>query len=69
MIITEKIRILCAKLNISQAELARRIGKSPQCFAAKMKRATFTIDELNEIANVLGVEFICSFSCPDGTNI
>lgn len=67
--ITEKIRILCAKLNISQAELARRLGTSPQNFAAKMKRASFTLDELKQIANVLDVEFDFNFHCADGMEI
>ena len=50
MTISEQIKILCVRCNVSEAELARRLGKSPQSFNAKMKRESFTIDDLNEIA-------------------
>ena len=46
MTISEHIRVLCARLNISQAELARRVGQSPQSFSAKMKRESFSVEEL-----------------------
>ena len=43
MSIIEKIRILLVKRgNISEAELARRMGISPQNLNNKMKRANFT---------------------------
>jgi len=56
MTISEQIKILCVRCNVSEAELARRLGKSPQSFNAKMKRESFTIDDLNEIADAVGVE-------------
>jgi hypothetical protein len=42
---------------VSEAELARRLGKSPQSFNSKMKRGSFSIPELEQIADVLGVSF------------
>ena len=54
MTISEQIKILCVRCNVSEAELARRLGKSPQSFNAKMKRESFTIDDLNEIADAVG---------------
>lgn len=36
MTITEQIKILCVRSNVSEAELARRLGKSPQSFNSKM---------------------------------
>ena len=57
MTISEQIKVLCVRCNMSEAELARRLGKSPQSFNAKMKRESFTIDDLNKIADVVGVEF------------
>lgn len=67
--ISEQIKILCVRQNISVAELARRLGKSPQSFNSKMKRESFTIDELNKIAEVTGVKFERSFILPDGEKI
>ena len=40
MSISEQIKVLCVRANISNAELARRLGVSPQSLSAKMKRAS-----------------------------
>ena len=61
MTISDQLRMLCARLNISKAELARRLGQSPQAFGAKLKRESFTINELNEIADAVGVKFERAF--------
>ncbi len=65
----EKIRMACAKLNISQAELARRYGTSPQSFSAKMKRDSFTVEELLKIADILDIKMNLAFKFADGTEI
>jgi len=57
MTISDQIRMLCGRLNISGAELARRTGQSPQNFNAKLKRCSFTIDELEQIADATGTSF------------
>lgn len=57
MTIAEQIKVLCVRCSVSEAELARRLGKSPQSFNSKMKRESFTVDDLNKIAEVLGVQF------------
>ena len=69
MTISEQIKILCVRCNVSEAELARRLGKSPQSFNAKMKRESFTIDDLNEIAETVGVEFKRNFILSNGEEI
>ena len=69
MNIAEQIRILCARLNISQAELARRTGKSPQGVCAKMKRESFSVAELEEIADAAGITFKHKFVFPDGEEL
>ncbi|MBQ1172990.1 MAG: helix-turn-helix transcriptional regulator [Lachnospiraceae bacterium] len=69
MTISEQIKILCVRCNMSEAELARRLGKSPQSFNAKMKRESFTIDDLNEIADAVGVEFKRNFILTNGEEI
>ena len=53
MTISEQIKVLCVRSNISMAELARRIGVSPQSLSAKMKRESFTISDLEEIADAV----------------
>lgn len=69
MTISEQIKVLCVRCNMSEAELARRLGKSPQSFNAKMKRESFTIDDLNKIAGVVGVEFKRNFILTNGEEI
>ncbi len=69
MTISDQIRMLCARLNISKAELARRTGQSPQGLNAKMKRESFTISELDEIAYAVGARFERFFVLPDDERI
>lgn len=59
--VSEQIKVLCTLKGISLAELARRLGKSPQSFNAKLKRESFTIQELEEIAKATEVEFVRKF--------
>jgi len=69
MTTSDMIRNLCNQMNISVAELARRIGQTPQNFNKKLKRETITLDELITIANVLGIRFEQVFVLPDGSKI
>ena len=55
MTIAEEIKVLCARLNISTAELARRTGQSPQNFSSKLKRGSFTIEDLEEASSFLPI--------------
>ena len=51
---TQKIRLAMVKHgNISEAELARRLGQKPANFNGKMKRDNFAEKELTEIAEAL----------------
>lgn len=69
MTIKEQIKILCVRCNASEAELARRLGTSPQNFNSKMKRESFTIVELEKIANVLNVKFRREFILKNGDKV
>ena len=69
MQISEQIRVLCVRCNVSEAELARRLGKSPQNFNSKMKRGTFTITDLEKVASALGVTFKRNFVLGNGEEI
>jgi len=66
MPLSDRIRILLIKRgNISEAELARRIGVSPQNLNRKMKRDNFTEEDLIEIANALDCTLNISFKMND----
>lgn len=66
MAMAEKIRILLVKRgNISEAELARRLGVAPQNFNHKMKRDNFTEKDLREIADALNCTYMATFTMND----
>lgn len=69
MTTSDMVRELCEKMNISISELARRIGQSPQNFNKKLQRGTVSVEEMMEIANVLGILFEQGFTLPDGQSI
>lgn len=50
----EYIRLCCVKRNnMTEAELARRMGTTPQNVNNKYKRNTFKVSELEKIADAL----------------
>lgn len=69
MTISEQIKVLCVRKNISVAELARRIGTSPQNFNAKLKRETFTVADLDQIAEATNTNFERKFILDNGESI
>lgn len=66
---SDMIRILCKKQNVSLAELARRIGQKPQNFSKKLNRDTVTVDEMLDIADVMGVSYEQAFILKNGEKI
>ena len=66
---SDMIRELCGKLNISMAELCRRIGQTPQNFNKKLHRNTVSYAEMKVIAEVLDVRYEQAFILPDGQRI
>ncbi|MDO4549436.1 MAG: XRE family transcriptional regulator [Clostridia bacterium] len=69
MDIPTKIKLSEAYAKISEAELARRLGKTSQSFGQRLKTGKFTSSELETIADALGAKFECNFVFPDGTKI
>lgn len=56
MAFLEDIKILLVKRNISQSELANRLGDSRQNLGLKFKRNSIKDKDLAEICDVLGVK-------------
>lgn len=69
MDIPTKIKMAETYAKISEAELARRLGKTSQALGQRIKTGKFTSAELDELAAALGAEFHCCFRFPDGTEI
>ncbi len=66
MALSDRIRILLIKRgNISEAELARRLGISPQNLNNKMKRDNFSEKDLKEITRALDCTLTISFRLND----
>lgn len=66
MALSDRIRILLIKRgNISEAELARKLGISPQNLNNKMKRDNFTEKDLQAIADVLDCSLNINFVLND----
>ena len=65
----QKINMAVAYKGISQAALARAINMTPSNFNQKLKRETFSTEELAKIATALGCTYEFGFTFPDGTKI
>ena len=69
MTTSDMIRELCDRMNISLAELCRRIGQTPQNFNKKLQRGTVSSEEMAKIAEALDVGYEQAFVLPDGYEI
>ena len=69
MTISEQIKVLCVRSDISVAELARRLGTTPQNLNGKMKRESFTVAELENIAEAVNSSFERKFVLENGEKI
>ena len=65
----KKIKMALAFIGKSEAWIAKEFGTSPQNFNKKMSRDSFTIEELERIANILGASYKHFFEFEDGTKI
>ena len=62
MDIREYVRLCCVKKgNISESELARRMGQTPQNLNNKYKRNAFKVSELEKIADALDADLQVKF--------
>ena len=69
MTMEQKISMALAYKGMSQAALARATGTTPSNFNQKFKRGTFTVEELEKIAEALGAKYFFGFEFEDGTKI
>lgn len=58
-----------AYCGITNAELARRLGWSPQLLNKRLNTGKFALDEWHAIAEAMGAQSHIIFSFPDGTEI
>lgn len=59
---SEQIRIMRIKCgNISERDLSKLMGTTPQNLNNKMRRDDFKVSELEKIANVMGYKMVIKF--------
>ena len=58
-----------AYCGITNSELARRLGWSPQLLNKRLNTGKFTVEEWEKIANALGAEARVGFLFPGGKEI
>lgn len=69
MTISQKIKMALAYKGMSEAELARAVGSSPQAFNQRMKTGKFSSEEMERIAEALAATYYFGFEFRDGTKI
>lgn len=69
MTISQKIRMCLAYKNMSESELARQLGTTPQAFNQRMKTDKFSSLDIEKIADILGAKWVAAFEFQDGTKI
>ena len=66
MNLSDTVREISKELNISLAEVARRVGQSPQNLSKKLNRGTLSFEEFETILKTLGVGMDVAFTLPGG---
>ena len=69
MDISTKIKLAAKYVGISEAELARRFGVTPQNLNNRLKVDRFTTGDIERLARMLGGAFEYKITFPDGTEI
>ena len=67
MNLSKKIKMALTYVGISEAELSRRVGSSPQAFHQRMKTGKWSDEDLSKIASALGCDISIELKFPDGT--
>lgn len=63
------VKIAAATAGITQAELASRLGWSPQLLNNRLNTGKFTLEEWQRIATAIGADFLVGFQFPDGKTV
>lgn len=69
MTVPQKIKMALAYKGMSESELARAIGTSPQAFNQRMKTGKFSSEDLEKIAEAMSAEYFFGFKFEDGTQV
>jgi hypothetical protein len=65
----KQIRMACIYADVSHQQLCAKLGMSPASFSQKLKRNSWSVPDLRQIADALDCELQCGFVFPDGKAI
>lgn len=66
---SQRIKMLCARLDINVSELARRTNQTPQNLHSRLNKGKFSPEEMEEFAKALGCKYVQYFELPNGEKI
>ncbi len=69
MTIAQKIKMALAYKGMSESDLARALGTSPQALNQRMKTGRFSTEDTEKIAEAIGAKYFYGFEFEDGTKI
>ena len=69
MTMEQTVKMALAYKGMSQAKLAQAMETTASNFNQKLKRETFTVEELEKMAKCLGATYFFGFEFEDGTKI
>lgn len=67
--IQQKIMVALNIAGMTQAELAEKLGTSPQALNKRLKTGKFSDEDFNSIAKALGCEYRSGFYFKDGNKV
>ena len=67
--VSEKVRIIMDRMNMTMGNLAEATGQTRQNLSNKMSRGNFTEKDIEKMAAALGCEVEITFTLPNGTKI
>ena len=66
MQVSKLVRRVLLEMDLTAAQLAQRMGTTPQNVSQKMRRDNWSVSDLANIAAALGCGFSVSLRLPDG---
>ncbi len=65
----EKLKKVLAYGGVNQSKVAEKIGITRAAFCNRLDKMRFSVEELNQIAEMAGAKYVEYFEFPDGTKI
>lgn len=69
MTVSEKIRIIAKRVNMSMGDLAAATGQTRQNLSNKLGRDNMSVKDIESMAAAMGCTVEIKFTLPDGTEI